>query len=60
MLDDPFRGGKAILSQAGITVTRREEWERGYLKRVMDFYARWFGLFAACHDWLLSGGQIIF
>ena len=41
VLDDPFGGGKALLAQAGITVTRRGEWERDYLRRVMDFYARY-------------------
>lgn len=41
VLDDPFRGGKGLLAQAGITVTRRGEWERDYLGRVMDFYARY-------------------
>jgi len=41
VLDDPFRGGKALLAQAGITVTRRGEWERDYLRLMMDFYARY-------------------
>ncbi len=41
VLDDPFRGGKALLAQAGITVIRRDEWERDYLRLMMDFYARY-------------------
>lgn len=41
VLDDPFRGGKALLAQAGIAVTRRGEWERDCLRLMMDFYARY-------------------
>lgn len=41
VLDDPFRGGTALLVKAGITVTRQDEWERAYLQRVMKFYARY-------------------
>lgn len=41
VLDDPFRGGKGILTQAGVTVTRHKAWEQDYLRRVMDFYARY-------------------
>lgn len=41
VLDDPFRGGTALLVQAGIAVTRQDAWERAYLQRVMEFYARY-------------------
>jgi len=41
VLDDPFGGGKALLAQAGIAVTRREEWERDYLRLMMDSFARY-------------------
>lgn len=41
VLDDPFKGGKALLAKAGITVTKRAEWVSACLQRVMDFYARY-------------------
>ncbi len=41
VLDDPFRGGKALLAQAGIAVTQRVEWSQTYLPQVMEFYARY-------------------
>jgi tRNA(Arg) A34 adenosine deaminase TadA/SAM-dependent methyltransferase/fido (protein-threonine AMPylation protein) len=41
VLDDPFGGGKSLLVQAGITVTRRGEWERDYLRLMMDSFARY-------------------
>lgn len=53
VLDDPFGGGKALLAQAGIKLTKREDWEFAILQRVMDSFAlypelcagRWFPLF---------------
>jgi tRNA(Arg) A34 adenosine deaminase TadA len=40
VLDDPFRGGKALLAQAGIKLSKRDDWESATLQRVMDFFAR--------------------
>lgn len=38
VLDDPFCGGRRVLDKAGITVTRKPEWEQETLRLVMDFY----------------------
>jgi tRNA(Arg) A34 adenosine deaminase TadA/SAM-dependent methyltransferase len=38
VLDDPFNGGSGLLTKAGITVTRKPEWEAEVLQLVMQFY----------------------
>ena len=39
VLDDPFGGGKKLLAEAGITLTKHNDWEFDVLKRVMESYA---------------------
>jgi tRNA(Arg) A34 adenosine deaminase TadA/SAM-dependent methyltransferase/Fic family protein len=41
VLDDPFGGGKALLAEAGITLTQRGDWEYATLQRVMDSFVRY-------------------
>jgi len=38
VLDDPFNGGSGLLTKAGITVTRKPEWEAEVLQLVMQFF----------------------
>ena len=40
VLDDPFGGGKKLLAEAGITLTKRTDWEFAVLQRVMESYSR--------------------
>lgn len=41
VLDDPFRGGKALLAEADIKCTKRTDWEFAALERTMDSYIRY-------------------
>ena len=41
VLDDPFGGGKALLAEAGITLTQRGDWEYATLQRVMESFVRY-------------------
>ncbi len=41
VLEDPFRGGRAILEQAGIRVTRRPDWEEVCLELALEFFRRY-------------------
>lgn len=39
VLDDPFDNGKALLTKAGIAVTRRTEWEEETLRLMMEAFS---------------------
>lgn len=51
VLDDPFGGGKVLLAEAGITVTRCEEWEQSCLLQVRAFCALYPEFYAFRQFW---------